>query len=138
MANKNMTEIDTLKRHGEIFNGICNLSLKLNSMFSGPILVLFLVYFIVVISSMFLLIFGLVSGNTFMKDYYSVLITGTILNSFRILILLSTADIPLDQVSCYAFVITVMLFSIISFSRFVFFVNRLSKLYLILGLSSRF
>lgn len=93
------SDIDTLKRHGEIFNGICNLSLKFNRVFSVPVFVTLLAHFIIIISSLFIYVYGLVNGKDIMEEYNYILVTGSIFSSLRILILLSTADIPLDQVS---------------------------------------
>lgn len=88
-----------LKTQIEIFNHLCYIFSDLNSTFSVPILVLLVTRLITLITSAFTCLFSLTSLSFSLADSKMHMLYSAIMDWLRILIILSTSDMPIKQVN---------------------------------------
>lgn len=94
---------ERLKTHMKIFDHLCYIFSELNSTFSVPVLVLLVTRFFTLITSSFACLLSITSSNSDLTNSSLLMLYSATVDWLRILIILSTSDIPIKQVITASF-----------------------------------
>ncbi len=90
--------MEALGRYGQIFEYICKASSELNNIFAVPVLLILATKLMSVVASAFGFIFSVTNSSVLLRNSNWILIASFIQDSFRVLIVLTAADLLVRQV----------------------------------------
>ena len=93
-----MENLKILRRNALIFDHLCHASSELNHIFSVPVLILLILKFVSVISTAFISIYYFIHRTDVLENYSLMFPLIFFTDWARILVLLSAADMPVNQV----------------------------------------
>jgi hypothetical protein len=121
--------LKALRRSAKMFDSLCRASSEINDIFSAPVLFLLTTKFISVVTHAFIYIYSFIHENAVLESGNVAFPLVFITDWSRILVILASADLPVNQVSClFKFSLVYIIIIIHIIGNFVFSENALINL----------